>query len=1046
MLMTRKSIISALCHTGALALTTLAIMALLACPGKHKNYDDDDEEEETEEVEGHSALSKIDDDVLNSFNPKTPYEQHGHSRPFKIHPRKGITISAEAGAFDEDVRMIVNDVPMSQLNQTDKELQRDSIGLLLAAWDISAGLPHDSIIPGKYTVSFDLDELDIPEEAAPYLRVCRHRADGSRQIMNTRIENGSIVCDANQNSVFEVIVVLAAVYYYGSHFAKLNTAFRQFYDAGIWPWNYWKGQDGVFFHEEDEFGSFDVCFRYSMTEYGDRTREYLKKRQELEERVKIAEGEAYNVLYERWPDHRAGLFETPQELRQHNTYYVKALTIAMAEDDRLMELAKDPMLKPQSVQDIITGIKMALRYIRTELKMKPLSEQFTVYLSPSVDALGQEAFRVKVPMVNPYVVFNYESYVKPGRSYVRSHKSDCMMVTLAHETMHVYQTDYVKCSLLKDSRYFEAMGSWVEHHYANWLWKQGYIDYDPEEDSMMKTGFSGREHKELLAHPLNSFYPGSFGMGTIDANTEGGYMLGDLLQWMLDHVGKRDANQMMEGYTFDKGFAKSVMDVWGLSESQFDDCFKGFCETHMKEIAEQQAQFGKNWRNTTDPIIHDVTHSPGNPVVRITDFGNQNPLTVKTVHFVGDSSALIKPYTLFAVPSEDFSSLGSLSKFSFTEGDSLHYTADPYYVAPCKNNQHVVDVYAAYLTLCFPYTTTGYIDIVALYQPIFAPEVKGRSRDGSGIIVRPNETPDEKLLSKGYVTGMQVGILNNKTQQIKTYRNTVADWKEQFVAPFNQIGVTDPDDIDLTLQTRWYYETPDGRRYYSPPGEKVHYEFWRSHEEQHEERNDTTTIITDEEQEGSDDMGDVLIDTEVRILREQAYPPQDPFFGFFYDNDDTNIIKGRLKVKNDQFQLTVPAHGSNNKVSGYTISGKCLWKKKVQGSALTTYDVEYLTGTVSMSSEVTAEEALVTRSDNTIEKKRTVRIRQGAAVDGQKRLFNLTIRSDGHHWSDIELLIPCHFNITIQDMYSGSTENNEYNADFYVNALFLNKSALPTSF
>ncbi len=940
--MTRNVFIHTLYRTGAMAMALLAIMALMACPGKHKsNYDDEEEEEEErEEVRGHSALSNIDDDVLNSFDPNTPWEQHGHSQPFKIHPCDGVYISADAGAFEQDVHITVKDLPMSQLNQLDKELQRDSIGILLAAWDISAGLPHDSIIPGKYTVSFDLDELDIPEETAPYLRICRHRADGSRQVMNTRIVNGSIVCEANQNSIFEIIFVVGYVAYFAVHYPEINQWAREFYDAGIWPWNYWKGRDGVIFHEQDEFGSFDICFRYSMTEYGNQTREYLKKRQELEERVHMAEKEAYKILYERWPEHRAGIFETPQELRLHNTYYVQALTIAMADDDRLMELAKDPMLKPQSVQDIITGLKMALRYIRTELKMKPLSEQFTVYLSPSVDAFGQEAFRVKVPMIAPYVMVNYENFAKPGQAYTRDVKTDCIMVTLTHETMHVYQTDYIKCSLLKDSRYFEAMGSWVEHEYAKWLWKQGYIDYDPYTNLTMKTGFSGREHKELLAHPLNSFYKASFGMGIIDTNTEGGYMLGDLLQWMQDHKGKRNGDQMMTGYAFNKGFAKSVMDVWSLNEDQFAECFKGFCQTHMKEIASQQASFSKDRRNTTDPIILDVTHSPGNPIMHMEDFCYRfvaKPWTIHTIHIIGDSSALVKPYSLFATDGLYLTASRSLRDdmflFTFTEGDSLYFTDDPMTVYPCKNKQFVKDAYAALITLKDEGIFSGAFDIVALYQPIRTPEVKGRSRDGTGLLVKVNEKPTEILVEKGLVTGLQVGVKNNKTEQVKLYRIKVDDWKEQFVMPYNQIGVTDPNDIDLILQMRWYYETPTGKRFYSPAGEKVSYEYWKSHEEereeQHEERTDTTAIVTGgNDEEGNDDMGGLVINNaKVRIIDGNISGPS-----LGYDETDTPYY-GTFTLKDGKYKLEIPAHTVYTKMSAntrhktelcaITIEGKC---------------------------------------------------------------------------------------------------------------------------
>ena len=42
------------------------------------------------------------------------------------------------------------------------------------------------------------------------MRLVRHRADGKRQVLNTRVKNGSLECYANQNSILEVFVVLGA--------------------------------------------------------------------------------------------------------------------------------------------------------------------------------------------------------------------------------------------------------------------------------------------------------------------------------------------------------------------------------------------------------------------------------------------------------------------------------------------------------------------------------------------------------------------------------------------------------------------------------------------------------------------------------------------------------------------------------------------------------------------------------------------------------------------------------------------------------------------
>ena len=194
--MTHKTFIPALRRISVLALAALAIMALMACPGKHKNYDDDDEEDETE-VTG--AL-QIDDEFLNSFDPNVPFEQTGHSRPFRIHPREDMTISAEAGAFERDVNIRVTDLSTEKMIELDKMFEGTTTTMLFA-YDLDAGLPTDSVIPGKYTVSIDLEKHGIPEELYPYFVMYRVAGDGSLQPLNVKIKGHTATYQASQNSI-----------------------------------------------------------------------------------------------------------------------------------------------------------------------------------------------------------------------------------------------------------------------------------------------------------------------------------------------------------------------------------------------------------------------------------------------------------------------------------------------------------------------------------------------------------------------------------------------------------------------------------------------------------------------------------------------------------------------------------------------------------------------------------------------------------------------------------------------------------------------------
>ena len=194
--MTYKIFLSTLCRAGVRVLALLTIVALCACSGKHRHGDYDDEEDETE-VEG--AL-QISDDFLNSFDPNVPFEQTGHSRAFKIRPREDMIISADAGAFERDVNIRVTDVPAETMNELDRQLEGSGTTMLFA-YDLDAGLPPDSVIPGKYTVSINLEKHGIPEELYPYFVMYRVAGDGSLQPLNVKIKGRTATYMASQNSV-----------------------------------------------------------------------------------------------------------------------------------------------------------------------------------------------------------------------------------------------------------------------------------------------------------------------------------------------------------------------------------------------------------------------------------------------------------------------------------------------------------------------------------------------------------------------------------------------------------------------------------------------------------------------------------------------------------------------------------------------------------------------------------------------------------------------------------------------------------------------------
>ena len=271
--MTRKLFISNLRRIGVMTMTLLTIVALCACSGKHRPDDEEDEDE----TEGSGAL-QISEDFLNSFDPNVPFEQTGHSRAFKIRPREDMIVSAEAGAFERDVTIRVTDVPAETMYELDRQLEGSGTTMLFA-YDLDAGLPPDSVIPGKYTVSIDLEKHGIPEELYPYFVMYRVAGDGSLQPLNVKIKGRTATYMASQNSVtlagiatlFAILGPIAYVAY--ANYPAITMTARHLADRGVFPSDWWK-EDAVCEYVPDDFGNFYVCYRYSMTE------NYRKKEEE----------------------------------------------------------------------------------------------------------------------------------------------------------------------------------------------------------------------------------------------------------------------------------------------------------------------------------------------------------------------------------------------------------------------------------------------------------------------------------------------------------------------------------------------------------------------------------------------------------------------------------------------------------------------------------------------------------------------------------------------------------------------------------------------
>ncbi len=910
-------------RTSAIIIALLALVILCACNGKH-NHRDDDEDDEEDKTESTSAL-KIDDELLNSFDPNVPFEQTGHSHPFRIRPREDITVSAGAGAFEQDVNISVTDVPAATMERLDRQLEGSGTTMIFA-YDLDAGLPPDSVIPGKYTVSIDLRKHDIPKELYPYFTMYRVAGDGSLQPLNVKIDGHTATYQASQNSItlgaiciytLATVAIAIPASYILARFPAITQTIRRAVDFGLWrEWD-----DAVYLRVPDDFGSFYIAYRFSMTEKASQTSEYVQKKKELIKLEKQMRKEANEKYDSEHPQRFRGWFDSKEEEEKRRIGRDLEYYNLLSHSPRVQELSNDPLFDtPQSVDDIITATKLANRFCRAEQHMKPLSYEYVIFLSPDAEALGEEAFCHKTILIDPCVIVNYEMIVDYiNHNYNRS-EYWTTLPKLAHEIMHLYQYEYLVSTAFKDNCYLEASGALVEPHFIDWLIKTGKVSGIPVTNAFSpeagrELGYSSRASKELLSSPLGKECPSYKDVKRVQH--ERGYMLADMMQYLWDHQPNPrdtlDFDKMTNRYSYHKGILKTMQDVFGIDgDAAFTKYYEGFCEKYIAEIARQQEKYRKKMAGD-GLVMSNQVHTPERCVMRVKNLGEKGgstgyPFMINTFCMIAKPASGqtgLQGYNLFAVPSKI--EAGEM-KFTFFKGND--FSATPMYFkadsagSPCKY------VYAAVMSRPnskgLAMGSDYYYDIVALYQPTATPEVKGTSFDRRGLKVMTKCTPSEELMAKEYVTGMQVVMKNNKSGQMQSFIVKTKDWKKEFVAPFSQIGISDTTDIDLSLRSRWYYESPQGQRYCSPLTDIVNYRRQRDRVQQVVEE-DSTQVEPDTEVVGSEDTGiGSVIDTDFFLVEWGGEIPC-PIEGetSFEGNME---VKGHLTVRPDgSFSVMFPA-------------------------------------------------------------------------------------------------------------------------------------------
>ena len=938
---------------------------------------------ENGDVQG-SFLDRLTDEHLSSFNiDGVPLAQgSGHSQAFKIHPLKELRISVPAGAFELNPQIEVSVAKGEDIQMLDSVVSNNLPNHeLLYAYELDAGLPSDSVMPGKMLVEINLKKLGIPKELYPYISLARVDEQGNLMEVNSHVTKGVLKYYASQNSWIVITGAVAipgliiAGFYTGQFSLPMNvTKSLQAWKAAGYPAKFWKKNDLVTVPVKDKNGNFNVVFRFLETEDAARFPQYLDKTTQLEERIAQHTATAQQ-MYDKdhpvkphMPTHLAdNPYEEvdPVEIMERRVGRYRIYHDLLKKDTLYQNLKKDPDIKlPQSVQDIIAATKLVHQFSLDTLGlgMKPLSYTYNLYIVSSTEIGNEKGVNTTEALFQPIpggstgklmtnrVYINYECYLEGeegNRIYDRS-KADILGISMAHEIGHAFENEYINTVWSSNLQFFEAIGSVTEHWFAAWMKKKGlFKDEDTESPAAaVRLGYAERFCKQLLAWPLGTDYPKSTIfktaklLGVEEPQTFGGYMLGDLLQYMCDHTKKVNFDRIMSNFSSGNSFVENLKAIFDLkNDKNFAIVYEKFLWHFMPEIVQRQTNSKYDQKYINKPQVQNRII----PVHRFRILGHQGgstayPFTVKILRIVSDEEKEKIPYNVFAVPSEKIAD--PRLKFSLIEGDSAQ-PKDRYYIEPCaKEFQKTVNAALIYRPgieedrLDKDY----YVDLVAFYRPK-SPVIDGETKDTEGLNIDLVDEPAKALLQAKYITGMQIAVVNKAKKKNKTFNVPLSKCGKTVKIPYNEIWISDPEEIDIAVRTRWYYKTPDGKNYYySPATDRVNYKRKKKIEHQDEEKvkpeQEENEFRKRPEGEVTEDLGEVVIDAKYAIDRMATTNVMHGYWLDYTSNNDGAPIYAHIVVKGKTATITIPTHSVNHAIpenrshanfefTGFTIKCKC---------------------------------------------------------------------------------------------------------------------------
>ena len=436
--------------------------------------------------------------------PAEGLQQMNPSPAFSVSPIKGITISADEGALDHERTFTITEASDEEYKSLNDGLEKiDNMSAVIGAWELDAGLKDDEVLPGGFTMEFDLKELGIDE--ALYDSLCVYRVDDSGNWYPYAVQqdgkNLKITSSQNSMIVIGALVLLPLL-------PDIGTTIQGIRSGAVYD-----PRAKSFYVEVDGKRTFQILA--TIGDVSGRMEEISEK--QLEDARNNAKNEAKKQYrkYLGYTDDQEDWLEYTG--KDYYRIYIRCLKAELTKNSipldyqkQLKNLQNNSGALLQALGPVIMVIdnsREAYRYLRDHTGAKMPDDIVRIELSDS----DKPAYGVTVSSYtftrNPYMVLYLRKFADGSKL-----SQEKLLLTLVHELFHIIQRGY-KSAYTANYKFDEASAQAVEWDAYDLFYEQGKIT------NSLDDCLENLEHIEYFAIPLDDF--------SVNAYPEGKLEIGD---------------------------------------------------------------------------------------------------------------------------------------------------------------------------------------------------------------------------------------------------------------------------------------------------------------------------------------------------------------------------------------------------------------------------------------------------------------------------------------------------------------------------------------